>query len=73
MTETTLTQLTIDPSQVERVVQMLTDLRVDIASDVLRREKLLLTGDNVAVALGEICAQVDALAHVLLWMLEESQ
>lgn len=69
MTETTPIQLTIDSSQAERVVHMLTDLRVDIANDVIRREGQPFTGPNVAAALGEICAQVDALASVLLWML----
>jgi len=48
----------------ERVVKMLRGLRNDIEVDVDRREGLPFTGRNVSEALGEICAQIDAIAAV---------
>ena len=53
-------------------LSMLHTLRADIVDDVARRDGLPLTGQNVAVALGEICAQVDALARVLIAILEDA-
>ena len=50
---------------------MLSTLRADIVDDVARRDGQPFTGENVAVALGEICAQVDALAKVLIAILED--
>lgn len=57
------------PERSERAVQMLIALKADIEADVARRDGMLLTGRNVAEALGEIAAQVDALANVLIEIL----
>lgn len=57
------------PERAEAAVNMLKTLRADIRSDVQRREGMALTGANVAVALAEMCAQIDALANVLIVML----
>lgn len=54
----------------ERALPMLREMRADIVVDVQRREGLPFTGANVAQALGEVCAQVDALAAVLIALLE---
>lgn len=48
-----------------RILEVLADIREDIRNDVAGREYMPLTGPNVATALGEICAQVDALAHIV--------
>lgn len=48
-------------SAIESVLEM---LREDIVADVKRRDGQPLTGENVGQALGEIAAQVDALAHI---------
>ena len=55
----------------ERAVTMLRTLRADIEADVERRERLPFTGATVGQALGEICAQVDALAAVLIGILDD--
>lgn len=63
--------MTLD--QRSRAVTMLRALRQDIAADVRRRDGLILSGRSVGTALGEICAQVDALAHVLIDMLDDAK
>lgn len=57
------------PERAEAAVGMLTELRADIRADTHRRDGMELTGRNVGEAFGEICAQVDALANVLIMML----
>lgn len=58
------------PERAARAVEMLEELRADIRADVSRREGRIADGPTVAVALGEICAQVDALANVLIEVLK---
>jgi hypothetical protein len=57
------------PERAARAVGMLEELRADIEADVSRRDGQPFDGPHVAVALGEICAQVDALANVLIEIL----
>lgn len=57
------------PERAEAAVNMLKTLRADIRSDVQRRDGLPVNGANVGVALGEMCAQIDALANVLIMLL----
>ena len=54
----------------ERIIAICTGIRTDIEDDVRRREGMPLTGENVAVALGEICAQVHALANCMIKIAE---
>lgn len=59
----------MSPERAARRVQMLRILRSDIDADVSRRDGMPLTGQAVATALGEMCAQIDALAAVLIEIL----
>lgn len=59
------------PGRKASAAQMLRNLRRDITDDVQRREGMAFTGENVAAALGEMCAQIDALAAVLIALLED--
>jgi hypothetical protein len=54
----------------QKMHSMLKTLQTDIRQDVNQREGMELTGPNVAKALGEMCAQIDALARVLTEILE---
>lgn len=60
------------PERAVGAVRMLRALRSDIGADVSRREGMPLTGQTVATALGEMCAQIDALAAVLIAILEDA-
>ena len=53
-----------------RVMQM---IQTDVATDTRRREGMELTGHNVATALGEIAAQVDAVARGVELLLREHE
>ena len=57
------------PERAAGAVQMLRVLRSDIPADVARRDGMPLTGPPLATALGEMCAQIDALAAVLIEIL----
>jgi hypothetical protein len=59
------------PERTEKAVAMLKDLRQDCANDAAAREGQLLTGPNVAKWLGEMGAQIAALASVLILILED--
>jgi hypothetical protein len=59
------------PQRREQIAAVLEGLRSDIEADVSRRDGLPFNGATVAQALGEICAQVDALAHALIVILRE--
>ena len=59
--------------QLQAAAEMLVTLRADIPADVERREGLPFTGQTVAAALGEICAQVDAVAHACQILIEAAQ
>ena len=59
------------PQKIDKAIEMLTELRADITTDVVRRDGQPFTGYEVGTALGEIAAQLDAVAHVVLEMLPE--
>lgn len=59
------------PERSRSAVAMLTVLREDIAADIRASEGQAFNGPNVAHALGNLAAQVDALAHVLVDLLTE--
>jgi hypothetical protein len=63
--------VTISEEQRTNLVRVLNIIRDEIPEDVQRREGLPFTGRTMAEALAEICAEVDALAHILLIMLGE--
>ena len=58
------------PERAQAAVAMLKTLAQDCEDDVERREGQPLTGPNVAVWLGEMDAKIQALAKVLIVMLE---
>lgn len=58
------------PDRTVRAVEMLQTLRQDCLDDAAKRDGQPLTGPNVAVWLGEMGAQIAALADVLIVMLE---
>lgn len=55
-----------------RIQRTLSMIRDDIRADVVRREGQPFDGRHVAAALGEICAQVDALAAILQVLVGEA-
>jgi hypothetical protein len=59
-------------NDVDKMVAMLRTLRQDINDDVKRRDGQPFDGRNVSVALGEMCAQIDALAGVLIRILDDA-
>jgi hypothetical protein len=61
----------MDTERKTNAVKMLRELKQDCFSDTRKRDAQPFTGRNVAEALGEICAQIDALATVLIAILEE--
>lgn len=50
---------------VDRVLKALGEIRSDVEQDVARREGMPFNGATVGEALGEICAQIDALARCM--------
>jgi hypothetical protein len=63
---------TATADQTDRIQRTLAVIREDIRADVERREGQPFDGRHVAAALGEICAQIDALAGILQVMVGES-
>ena len=61
----------MNPERREAAVAMLNVLRDDIRADVTHRDGQPFTGTTIGVALGEMCAQIDALARTLIAILEE--
>lgn len=59
------------PERRAAVVAVMKMIQEDVAADTSRREGLPFTGATVAAALGEICAQVGALAHAIECILTE--
>ena len=59
------------PERKDAIRSVLQMIREDVVTDTARREGLPLTGRNVAGALGEICAQVGALANICEALLDE--
>lgn len=63
----------MNPEQRDRAIQVMQIIQSDVEADTNRREGLPLTGANVAAALGEICAQVGALARGVELLLREHE
>jgi hypothetical protein len=57
----------------ERMLTVLTNLRTDIQTDVLRMEGAPFDGHTVATWFGNLAAQVDALAHILQVILKAGE
>lgn len=62
----------MSPARKAAIESALEVIREDITTDVTRRDGQPLTGANVGQALGEICAQVDALASICQALLAEA-
>lgn len=63
----------MNPERTAKAVAMLKELRQDCADDATARNGQPLTGPNVAKWLGEMGAQIAALASVLIAILEETE
>jgi len=61
----------ISKTELEKITRSLKMIRDDIVADVDRREGMALTGPNMAAALGEICAQIDGVAHCVEVLVRE--
>jgi hypothetical protein len=64
--------LPINHDQREKMLGVLRMVQSDIQADVKRRDGQPFNGRNVSEALGEMCAQIDALANVLVHLLEDA-
>lgn len=63
----------ITPLQRAKAIQSMQMIQTDVAADTSRREGLPLTGPNVAQALGELAAQVGAIARGVEILLSEGE
>lgn len=63
----------MEPERKARAVRMLRTLRQDLEEDVLELEGAKFTAQNVSIALGQMAAQIDALANVLIELMEEGE
>lgn len=54
-----------------RLIEICRLIQDDMEADTNRREGLPLTGENVAVALGEVCATLSGLASVVEMLVAE--
>jgi hypothetical protein len=64
--------LPINHDQREKMLGVLRMVQSDIQADVKRRDGQPFNGRNVSEALGEMYAQIDALANVLVHLLEDA-
>jgi hypothetical protein len=62
-------KIAVEPHRALAARNMLHVLKDDIDRDIARLEGAPFEARTVAVAIGNLAAQVDALANVLLWML----
>lgn len=61
-----------DRERLTRAREVMQTIQTDVEADTARREGQALTGHNVAVALGEIAAQVGATARAVELLLTEA-
>lgn len=63
----------IPPERRDRAIQVLQMIQTDVEADTRRREGMPFTGRNVGQALGEIAAQVGAIAKAVEMLLREHE
>lgn len=63
----------MNTEQRDRAINVMQMIQTDVETDSRRREGMEFTGRNVSVALGEIAAQVGAIARAVELLLREHE
>lgn len=63
----------IAPERRDQAVRVMQEIQADVASDTRRREGMAFTGQNVGQALGELAAQVGAIARGVELLLRDHE
>lgn len=63
----------IPPERRDRAIQVMQEIQADVETDSRRRDGQEFNGRNVATALGELAAQVGAIARGVEMLLREHE